>query len=126
MAAAGAKRAKGAAGAGEAGAAGEGAIAVWTQRAKGIGLLVGFAIAFLVSRGEGLPLADAALRGVVGALAMSVVCWWCSLMVITGLIRSALHRQNEEYAAAVRAVTEAHAQQAGATVDALDDEFRAP
>lgn len=124
MAKTGAKQ-KGAAAA-DAGGPGEGAIAVWTQRAKGIGLLVGFAVAFLVSRREGLPLADAALRGIVGALAMSVVCWWCSLMVITGLIRSALHRQNTEYAAAVRAVAEAQGQQAGARVDSLDEDLRAP
>jgi hypothetical protein len=86
-----------------------GAIGLWTQRARGVGLLIGFAVTFLVSRGEGLPVADSALRGVVGALVMSVVCWWCALMVITGLIRTALHRQNSEIAAAAREAAAARA-----------------
>lgn len=78
-----------------------GSIGIWTQRARGVGLLLGFAVAFLVSRREGLPLSDAALRGVIGALVMSVIAWWCSLLVITGLIRTALARQNAEIAAAL-------------------------
>lgn len=97
---------------------GPGAIGVWTQRARGVGLLIGFAVAFWVSRREGLPMSDAALRGVLGALAMSVVCWWCALLVITALIRSALHRQNEAHADAARRVADA---QTAATVDSFDD-----
>lgn len=81
--------------------AGAGAVGVWTQRARGAGLLMGFAVTTLVSRREGLPLADSALRGVAGALAMSLVCWWCALLVITALMRSALARQNAEIAEAL-------------------------
>ena len=33
-------------------------IAYWSHRARGIGLLLGFAITFWISRGEDLPLAD--------------------------------------------------------------------
>lgn len=97
---------------------GPGAIGIWTQRARGVGLLLGFAVAYWVSRREGLPMSDAALRGVLGALAMSVVCWWCALLVITALIRSALHRQNEAHAEAARRMAAA---QTGATVDSFDD-----
>lgn len=78
----------------------EGAIGVWTQRARGVGLLVGFAVTFLVARGEDLPVADAALRAVVGAFVMALVCWWSALMVITALMRSAIARQNREIAEA--------------------------
>ncbi len=92
---------KGGGAAAETAAKDPGPIGVWTQRARGIGLLIGFAVTFLVSRNEGLPVADSALRAVGGALVMSVVCWWCALMVITGLIRTALARQNAEIAAAV-------------------------
>jgi hypothetical protein len=90
-----------------AGAGDGGPIAVWTQRARGVGLLIGFAVTFLVSHGEGLPLADSVLRGVLGAFAMSLVAWWCALMVIRALMRSAVARQNDD----VRAAAEAAATQ---------------
>ncbi|MFN8109689.1 MAG: hypothetical protein U0Y82_07560 [Thermoleophilia bacterium] len=85
------------------------AVALWTQRARGIGLLLGFAIAFWVSRGEGLPTEDCLLRGVGGAIALSVVTWWCSLMIIQAVMRTAAHRQHME---AVRAHLEAQAEMA--------------
>jgi hypothetical protein len=71
-------------------------VALWSQRARGVGLLAGFAITTLVSRGEGLPWADAALRGLLGAFAMALLCWWCALTVIRALLRSAAARQNAE------------------------------
>ncbi len=74
----------------------DGAIAVWTQRARGWGLLVGFGLGFVVAHRAGLPLVDAALRGVLAAFVMSLVLWWCSLMVIQGLIRTVLVRRIEE------------------------------
>ena len=77
-----------------------GAVGLWTQRARGIALLLGFGIAYWISRGEGLPPSDAILRGVIGAFAMSLVCWWCALLVIQALMRTAVHRQNEQLAAA--------------------------
>ena len=39
----------------------------WISRARGIGALLGFAIAFWVCRRQGFDMADAALRGLVGA-----------------------------------------------------------
>lgn len=80
-----------------------GMIALWTQRARGIGLLVGFAFAFLAAWQSGLPWADATIRGVIGAFIMSVVAWWCTLLVIQSLLRTALVKRNEERAAAARA-----------------------
>ena len=38
-------------------------MALWVGRARAIGGLVGFAVAFWVCRGQGFPLADAVLRG---------------------------------------------------------------
>ncbi len=83
-----------------------GAVGLWTQRARGIGLLLGFGIAYWISRGEGLPTSDAILRGVVGAFAMSLVCWWCALLVIQALMRTAVSRQNEDMVAAQIAATQ--------------------
>lgn len=82
-----------------------GAVGLWTQRARGIGLLMGFGITYWISRGEGLPTPDAILRGVVGAIAMSLVCWWCALLVIQALMRTAVTRQNEDLVAAQFAAT---------------------
>lgn len=82
-----------------------GAVGLWTQRSRGIGLLLGFGITYWISRGEGLPTSDAILRGVVGAIAMSLVCWWCALLVIQALMRTAVSRQNEDLVAAQIAAT---------------------
>lgn len=100
-------------------------IATWTRRARGVGLLLGFAVAFLMSRRAGLPWTDAALRGVVGAFAMSLVLWWCTLMVIQGLIRTALMRRNEareKAYAEIIAAQEAAAAAAASTTEP-DDPF---
>lgn len=92
-----------------------GVIDHWTQRAKGIGLLAGFAVAFLVSYRAGLPWPDATIRGVVGALVMSVVAWWCALMVIQGLMRTAVvNAKNERRRAAAEAAAALDAANAGA------------
>jgi len=69
-------------------------IAYWSHRARGIGLLLGFAITFWISRGEDLPLTDSVLRAVVGAFAMSLVCWWCALLVLQGVMRGAAARSH--------------------------------
>jgi hypothetical protein len=84
-----------------------GAVSVWTTRARGIGLLVGFAVAFTMSYREQLPLADCALRGIIGALVFALVCWWTALLVIQAFMRNALSRQNAEFAAATAEATAA-------------------
>lgn len=61
----------------------------WVTRARGVGLVVGFLVAFLVCRNQGFPVADAVLRGLVGAAVLSVVAWWSALMVIQALMRAA-------------------------------------
>jgi hypothetical protein len=84
-----------------------GAVSVWTTRARGVGLLVGFAVAFAMSYREQLPLADCALRGIIGALVFALVCWWTALLVIQAFMRNALARQNAEFAAATAEATAA-------------------
>jgi type VI protein secretion system component VasK len=84
----------------------------WVTRARGIGLVAGFLIAFLVCRGQGFPMADAMLRGLVGAALLSVVAWWSALMVIQALMRAA--------AAQARAEGEAAAAQMAAAREEAD------
>jgi hypothetical protein len=83
----------------------------WVARARGVGLVVGFLVAFLVCRDQGFPMADAILRGLVGAAVLSVVAWWSALMVIQALMRAAA-------AQAVREAEEAAAQMAAARQEA--------
>lgn len=109
-----AKKAGAATGKGK-GAGGEAAAAspmqFWVTRAKGAAALVGFAIAFYVTRGQGFSMPDAIIRGLGGAIAMSLVAWWSSLMVITALMRSAAAQAQRE---AQIAVAEAAAAQQAA------------
>ncbi len=91
----GAAKAKGKGGAAEASPMEE-----WVTRARGVGLVVGFLVAFLVCRNQGFPLADAVLRGLVGAAGLSVVAWWSALMVIQALMRAAAAQAGREEQAA--------------------------
>lgn len=98
-------------------------MAVWVGRARTVGGLIGFAVAFWVCRRQGFPMADAVLRGLVGAVAMSLVAWWSSLTVIQALMRSAAAQaQREAIAAAEAQAAAAQAAEAaftrrGATMD---------
>lgn len=83
----------------------------WVARARGVGLVVGFLVAFAVCHRQGFPLADAVLRGLVGAAVLSVVAWWSALMVIQALMRAAA-------AQAVREAEAAAAQMAAARQEA--------
>ncbi len=83
----------------------------WVTRSKGVGGLVGFLIAYWVCRGQGFAVSDAILRGLGGAIAMSLVAWWSTLMVITALMRSAAAQTQRE---AELAVAEAAAAQQAA------------
>jgi hypothetical protein len=87
-----AARGKGGAKAKDAGK-GPGPIRLWASRGRAIGGLIGFAVTTFVSWRTGLGLTDSALRGLLGALAFSFVGWWCALMIITGLMRTALRRE---------------------------------
>jgi hypothetical protein len=76
----------------------------WVAKAKGLGAAVGFAIAFWVCRGQGFAMPDAILRGLGGAVALSLVAWRSALMVIQALMRSAVAQaQREAYTAAAEA-----------------------
>ncbi len=90
----------------------ESPMALWVGRARAIGALTGFALAFWVCRGQGFPVADAVLRGLGGALAMSLVAWWSALLVLQALMRSAAAQANRE------AIAAATAQAAAAQADA--------
>jgi hypothetical protein len=75
-------------------------MAMWIGRARAAGALLGFGLAFYVCRNQGFGMTDAALRGLLGAVAMSLVAWWSALMVITGLMRAAAAQQQRELEAA--------------------------
>lgn len=89
-----------ASGAGAAGAPVPVSLGLWIARARSVGALIGFGVAFLVCRRAGLPLADAALRGLAGALALWLVAWWCALTVVTALVRTAAEQRRERMAEA--------------------------
>jgi hypothetical protein len=84
----------------------------WVARARGIGLVLGFAITFWVCRGQGFVLADAVLRGLVGAAILSVVAWWSALLIIQALMRAAVAQAQRE--AALSAAPRAEAAEAPA------------
>ncbi|MEW6583345.1 MAG: hypothetical protein AB1416_11365 [Actinomycetota bacterium] len=64
-------------------------VAMWVSRARAGASLLGFAIVTYVSRGAGMGWTDAAYHGLIGAVAFSFVGWFCALLVITGLMRTA-------------------------------------
>ena len=96
----------------------------WVTRARGVGLVVGFLVAFLVCRNQGFPMADAILRGLVGAAVLSVVAWWSALMVIQALMRAAAAQavREAEDAAARMAVARQEADAMMARRGAAPDE----
>ncbi len=83
---------------------------MWIGRARGIGAILGFLIAFWVCRRQGFDVADAALRGLVGAVGLSLVAWWSALRVIQALMRSAVVQTNREAEAAALAQARAQAE----------------
>lgn len=68
----------------------------WVARARGVGAIVGFLIAFQVCRGQGFATSDAILRGLGAAVAMSLVAWWSALIAIQALMRSAVVQAQRE------------------------------
>lgn len=84
---------------------------IWVTRARGIGAIVGFLVAYKVCRGQGFAQPDAIIRGLGGAIAMSLVAWYSALLVIQALMRSAAAqavREEQAAAAAQAAVAAAH------------------
>ncbi len=78
------------------GAAAAGPMDAWISRARGIGAILGFLIAFQVCRGQGFATSDAILRGLGGAVVLSLVAWWSALLVIQALMRSAAAQTHRE------------------------------
>lgn len=93
-------------------------IRYWTSRGRAWGSLIGFGVVTWVSYRAGMGLTDAAFRGIIGGIVFSLVGWGCTLLVLTGLLRTAAQtlvdqeRKAAEAAAAARA--EAMAQTAAA------------
>ena len=85
----------------------------WVSRARGIGLILGFVVSFYVCRGQGFPIADAVLRGLVGAAVLSVFGLWSALLVIQALMRAAAAQaQREAQVAAAEAAAARHEEDA--------------
>jgi len=91
----------------------------WVARARGLGLVIGFIVSFYVCRGQGFPLADAVLRGLLGAAVLSVVSWWSALLVIQALMRAAAaqSQREAEQAAALRRQADEVVSRRGAAPD---------
>jgi len=67
----------------------------WVSRMRTYGGIGGFLIVTLLSRWGGLPWSDAFLRGLLGALILSFIAWWCTLLVFRALIRSVEQTQRD-------------------------------
>jgi formate/nitrite transporter FocA (FNT family) len=89
-------------------------VGVWIARARAGSALLGFAIAFVVASRAGMPMVDAAIRGLIGAVIFSVVGWWCGLLVIQALMRSAVHQRTVRAQEGVRRAREMEAEPAAA------------
>jgi hypothetical protein len=93
----------------------------WIGRARGVGAILGFLIAYWVCRRQGFDMADAALRGLIGAVALSLVAWWSSLLVIQALMRSAAEQTAREAQAAAQAQARAQAEARAASASAAGE-----
>jgi hypothetical protein len=82
---------------------------LWVGRARAGGALAGFALGMLVCRRAGIPLADATLRSLAAGVALSLVSWWSTLLVLQALIRTAAVQRHEEVAAAMAEAAAAQA-----------------
>lgn len=67
----------------------------WVSRMRTYGGLAGFGLVLLLSRLGGVPWSDAIVRGLIGALVLSFIAWWCTLLVFRALIRSVNDTQRE-------------------------------
>lgn len=74
---------------------------LWVSRARAGGALLGFALGMWVCRRAGIPLVDATLRSLAAAVALSLVTWWSTLMVIQALMRTAAVQRRAQTEAAI-------------------------
>jgi len=91
---------------------------MWVARARGAGALIGFAIAFWICHRQGFTTTDAVLRGLIGAVALSLVSWWSALLVIQALMRAAAVQTTPDGYDAAQAQAQARAQAAAASAAA--------
>ena len=83
---------------------------LWVARARAGGALVGFLLGMWVCDRQGIPLVDATLRSLLAAAALAMVSWWCALLVIQALIRTAAVQRRAEIEAATAEAAAAHAE----------------
>jgi signal transduction histidine kinase len=83
---------------------------LWVARARAVGALTGFTIGMLACRRAELPLADATLRSLLAALALALVAWWSTLLVLQALIRTAAVQRHAEIEAALAEAAAAEAE----------------
>lgn len=90
---------------------------LWVARARAGGALVGFLLGMWVCDRQGIPLVDATLRSLLAAAALAMVSWWCALLVIQALIRTAAVQRMAEIEAATAQVAAANAERWAAEDD---------
>jgi len=95
---------------------------MWVARARGVGALLGFAIAFWICHRQGFTTTDAVLRGLMGAVALSLVSWWSALLVIQALMRAAAVQTTRDGYDAAQAQAQARAQAQAAAASAAAGE----
>lgn len=94
-------------------------IRLWTSRGRAWGSLIGFAVVTFVSYRAGMGLTDAAFRGIIGGLVFSLVGWGCTLLVLTGLLRTAAQTLVDEEKNAADAAAAARAEAIAQTAAGL-------
>lgn len=101
-------------------------IRYWTARGRAFGSLIGFAVVTYVSYRAGMGLTDAAFRGIIGGLVFSLVGWGCTLLVLTGLLRTAAQALVDEERNAAEAAAAARAEAMAQTAAALHPRGHTP
>lgn len=89
---------------------------LWVGRARAGGALLGFAVVFWVCHRAGFGVVDATLRGLAGAIALSLISWWSALLALQGLMRAAAAQRQRD--------GEIAAAEAAAARQAADEAFR--
>jgi hypothetical protein len=101
-------------------------IRYWTSRGRAWGSLIGFAVVTWVSYRAGMGLTDAAFRGIIGGMVFSLVGWGCTLLVLTGLLRTAAQSLIDEERKVAEAAAVARAEAMAQTAAELHPRHRTP